>query len=171
MNKFNEVYQNIIAEENKQIVKEGLFGLFNKSKKAETVQPKQQTQSNSEQTSSSNASKKSSEMPGIFIDTMQIDEWNDILNDIKKAASDCKTKDVGDMLLMDINLLKKGKQQTPSSGGNGEYDPNKMTILKNIHPESFKDMIEDIRKAAEICQNKELKDALKMDLAILKKNI
>ena len=46
-----------------------------------------------------------------------------------------------------------------------------MTILKSVHPQSFKDMIEDIKKAAEICTDKELKDALKMDLAILKENI
>ena len=149
-----------VIKEDKDIVSEGLFGNFFNKNKTDTK--------NIEQSEPTQSTKKNN-IPGIFVDTMPMGQWNNILNDMKKAASDCKTKDVGDALLMDVELLKRGKTQSES--GKSDYDPKKMTILKSVHPQSFKDMIEDIKKAAEICTDKELKDALKMDLAILKENI
>lgn len=160
---FNKVYNEIITEE-KKLLNEGLFGLFNKSNK----QPKQEKpveRPEEKQTSSKSG------MPKILVDNMPMEQWNDILEDMKKAAADCKTKEIGDALGMDVLLLKRGKVSNQSEGSQGSYDPKKMTILKSVHPQSFKDMIEDIKKAAEICTDKELKDALKMDLAILKENI
>ena len=148
-----------VIKEDKDIVSEGLFGnFFNKNK------------TNTKNIEQSNSTKEG-DVPGILVNNMPIEQWNDILEDMKKAADDCKTKEISDALGMDVLLLKRGKVSNQSEDSQSSYDPKKMTILKSVHPQSFKDMIEDIKKAAEICTDKELKDALKMDLAILKENI
>ena len=57
----------------------------------------------------------------MIIDVMPISQWNSILEDMKKAAADCQTKDIGDMLLMDVELLKRARPDGRDNGIESNY--------------------------------------------------